>query len=311
MREAIEEMKRVFAALSSGELVLPQRAHLDVPEHRGVLLLMPCYWASRNALSLKTISVFDANPEQGLPRIQALVTLFDASTGQPLAIMDGSAVTALRTGAASGAATDLLARTGATRAGILGAGVQARAQLEAVFAVRALREVRVFDVTPEAAAAFARDMSATLGIEVQAVTSAAEAVRGADIVCAASSSRTPVFADADLRAGAHINAIGSYQPTVQEIPTETILRARVVVDHRQSALAETGDLLIPIAEGRYAADRIAAELGEVVLGKKPGRTCDEEITLFKSVGVAAQDLAAASRILGEARRLGLGTTLPL
>jgi ornithine cyclodeaminase/alanine dehydrogenase-like protein (mu-crystallin family) len=311
MREAVAVMKSAFAALSAGEAVVPLRSHIEVPEREGVFLLMPCSLPSANAVSVKAISLFNRNPERGLPRIQALVTLYDGTTGQALAIMDGAAVTALRTGGASGAATDLMARPGAASVAILGAGVQARTQLEAMAAVRPIRGVRVFDAVPEAAEIYAREMSQALGIEVRAAASAREAVSEADIICAASSSKTPLFADADLKSGAHINAVGSYQPTVREIPTETVVRARVVVDHRESALAETGDLLIPIGLGLYAADRIAAELGEIVSGTKPGRANDAEITLFKSVGVAIQDLVAAARIVANCRRLGLGTTVSL
>jgi len=311
MKEAVDAMRSAFAALSAGKAVVPLRSHLEVPEHQGVLLLMPCYLPSANALSLKAVSVFDRNPAHGLPRIQALVTLYDGSTGRALAVMDGAAVTALRTGAASGAATDLLARPDAATVAIFGAGVQARTQLEAVCAVRAIRTVRVFDTMPGAADAYACEMSAAVGVEVLAAASASQAVHQADIICVATSSKTPVFADADLKPGVHINAVGSYQPTVQEIPTETVLRARVIVDHRESALAETGDLLVPIRQGCYSADRVAAELGEVVSGAKPGRTTADEITFFKSVGVAIQDLAAASRILTNARQLRLGTSVPL
>ncbi len=162
---------------------------------------------------------------RGLPRIQALVTLYDGTTGQPLAVMDGAVLTALRTGAASGAATDLLARPEADTAAILGAGVQARTQLEGICAVRPIRSARVFDARAGAADAYAREMSAALGIEVLAAASAREAVGNADIVCAATTSRTPVFADADLRPGTHVNAVGSYQPAVQEIPMETVVRS--------------------------------------------------------------------------------------
>jgi ornithine cyclodeaminase/alanine dehydrogenase-like protein (mu-crystallin family) len=311
MKAAVEAMKSAFASLSAGKAVVPLRSHVEMPEHQGILLLMPCYLPSAKALSVKAITLFDGNPARGLPRIQALVTLYDGATGQPLAVMDGATVTALRTGAASGAATDLLARPEAATVAILGAGVQARTQLEGVCAVRPIRSARVFDARAGAAEAYAREMSAALGIEVVAAASAREAVGEADIVCAASTSRTPVFADADLKPGTHINAVGSYQPTVQEIPMETVLRARVVVDHRESALAETGDLIIPIQQGRYSADRIAAELGEIVSGKKTGRADDAEITFFKSVGVAIQDLVAASRILANARLLGLGTVVQL
>jgi ornithine cyclodeaminase/alanine dehydrogenase-like protein (mu-crystallin family) len=262
-------------------------------------------------LSLKAVTVFDGNPARGLPRIQALVTLCDGTTGQPLAILDGAAVTALRTGAASGAATDLLARPDSATLAILGAGVQARTQLEAVCAVRAIRSVRVFDILPRAAERFAQEMSAVAGSAIQTAANATEALRDADIVCAATSAQAPVFADADLKPGAHINGVGSYQPGVQEVPAEVVLRARVVVDHRASALAEAGDILAPIRQGRYSADRIAAELGEIVSGKRPGRVARDEITFFKSVGVAVQDLAAASRIFQEAQRLGLGTAVQL
>jgi ornithine cyclodeaminase/alanine dehydrogenase-like protein (mu-crystallin family) len=311
MREAVEVMKTAFAALSAGEAVMPLRSHVELPGSHGRLLLMPCFLPNANALSLKAVTVFDGNPGRGLPRIQALVTLYDGGTGRPLAVMDGAAVTALRTGAASGAATDLLARPDSVSAGILGAGVQARTQLEAVCAVRAIRTARVFDTDRPAAEAYAREMSAALGIEVAAMDNAAEAVRDADIICAATSARSPVFADADLKQGVHVNGAGSYQPDMQEVPAETVLRARVIVDHRESALAEAGDILVPIQQGRYAADRIAAELGEIVSGKKPGRITPDDITFFKSVGVAIQDLAVASRILANARRLGLGTQVHL
>jgi ornithine cyclodeaminase/alanine dehydrogenase-like protein (mu-crystallin family) len=304
-------MKSAFAALSAGEVVAPLRSHFEVPEHHGRLLLMPCYQAAANALSLKALTVFDGNPARGLPRIQALVTLYDGATGQPLAVMDGAAVTALRTGAASGAATDLLARADASSVALLGAGVQARTQLEAMSAVRPIKSARVFDPLPHTAEVYAREMSAALGIAIRAEATAAAAVRGADIVCAATTATEPVFSDADLPPGVHINGVGSYQPCMREIPAETVLRARVVVDHRASALAEAGDLLAPIQQGRFAADRIAAELGEIVNGKKPGRATPEEITFFKSVGVAIQDLAAATRILAHARRLGLGTPVQL
>jgi len=311
MREAVEVMKAAFAALSANEALVPLRSHVEVPQHHGRLLLMPCHQPGANALSLKAVTVFDGNPARGLPRIQALVTLYDGTTGQPLAILEGAALTALRTGAASGAATDLLARPDSTTLAVLGAGVQARAQLEAVCAVRAVRSVRVFDTLPQVAKTFAQEMSAVAGLDIKTAANAAEALRDADVVCAATSAQAPVFADADLKPGAHINGVGSYQPGMQEVPTEVVLRARVVVDHRASALAEAGDILVPIRQGRYSADRIAAELGEIVSGKKPGRVTSDEITFFKSVGVAIQDLAAASRIFQAAQRLGLGTAVQL
>ena len=311
MREAVEVMKTAFAALSTGEAVVPLRSLLAVPKHQGRLLLMPCCLPSADRLCLKALTVFDGNPARGLPRIQALVTLFDGETGQPLAIMDGASVTALRTGAASGAATDLLARREASTVGILGAGAQGRTQLEGVCAVRAVGQAWVFDANAKAAEAYAREMSVVTGVSIQVATKAATAVREADILCTATTAASPLFVDADLKPGVHINGVGSYQPTMQEIPSQTVCRARVVVDQRESALEEAGDLLVPISQGLYSADRIYAELGEITGGQKPGRQSEAEITFFKSVGVAIQDLAAASRIVENAGRLGLGISVKL
>ena len=309
MREAVEVMKSAFVELSAGHAVVPLRSHVELPGHRRCLLLMPCYSPSASALSVKTVTLFDDNASYGLPRIHALLTLYDGTTGEPQAVMDGAAVTALRTGAASGAATDLLARLHAATVAILGAGPQARTQLEAMCAVRTIRHARVFSPRRERAEAFACEASAAFGIPVTAAPTAAEALRDADIVCAATSSRTPVFDDDDLALGAHINGVGSYQPAMQEVPAETVFRARVVVDHRESVLAEAGDLLIPIQQGRWSADRIVGELGEIISGQRQGRASPHDITFFKSVGVAIQDLHAALHILAKARSLQLGTPL--
>jgi alanine dehydrogenase len=311
MAEAIQCMKDAFAQVSLGQAVMPPRQHLAIPEHQANVLFMPSYLPQGGHLGLKLITLCDGNPGRGLPRIQALVLLFDAATGRPRAVLDGAVLTAIRTGAASGAATDVLARADARIVAVLGSGVQARTQLEAVRAVRAIQEVRVFDLNQASARAFADDMQAVTGLPIQVASSAGQAVNGADVVCAATTSRTPVFADADLSPGVHINAIGSYQPAVQEVPAETVIRAKVVVDHRESALAETGDLLIPIGRGLFSPDRIHAELGEIVVGRRPGRQSAQEITLFKSVGLAVQDAAAAAYAVEAAERLGLGAVVQL
>jgi ornithine cyclodeaminase len=237
--------------------------------------------------------------------------VLDASNGSPRAILEAGTLTAIRTGAASGAATDLLARPDAATAAIFGAGVQGRTQLEAIYAVRPIREARIFDARRENAESFARNMSAALDCDVAPADSPAQALRGADVICTATNAREPVFADGDVAEGAHINAVGSYQPEVREIPGETVARALVVVDHRVSALAETGDLIIPIGQGLFGEDHIHAELGEIVLGRNAGRESPGEITFFKSVGVAVQDLTAAARILARAEQSNLGTEVPL
>jgi len=311
MSEAIAAMKEAFAELSGGRVTMPVRTHIDIPAHAGTALFMPCYADRFGRIGVKVVNLFDGNAAQGLPRIQGVVCLFDGRTGSPLALLNGTCLTALRTGAASGAATDLLARPEAATVAIFGAGVQGRTQLEAVCAVRAIRQVWVFDPAAEAAATFAAEMSGALHIEVAVAQSSREALRQADIVCTATVSATPVFTDADLAPGTHINAIGSYRPDVQEIPEETVRRALVVVDHRASALAETGDLIIPIRKGLMKETHIHAELGEIVPPRAGERPSEGQITLFKSVGVAVQDLAAAARAFENAKHEGLGQIVEL
>jgi alanine dehydrogenase len=311
MPEAVEAMKEAFRRLSAGEAVMPPRTHIAVESPPGDALFMPAHIPATGRMGLKIVTLFGDNAARGLPLIQALVIVLDAATGSPLAVMDGASLTAIRTGAASGAATDLLARSDATVAAIFGAGPQGRTQLEAVCAVRPIRRAMIFDASADRAEALAREMAPRLGIAVLAARSAAEALAGADVVCTATTSAEPVFADSDVAPGTHINAVGSYKPTVREIPAETVRRARVVVDHRPAAFAEAGDLIIPIQQGLITKDHVYAELGEIVAGLRKGRESPEQVTLFKSVGVAVQDIEAANRVLVAAERLNLGTEVAL
>ena len=315
MKVAIEAMKRAFAALSGGRAVVPTRAHLPVRPHEGVSLVMPAFVEDPDgdALATKVVSLFSGNPGRGLPLIQAAVLALDPETGRPVALLEGATLTAIRTGAASGAATDLLARPESRTVAILGAGVQARTQLEAVCTVRTIEAVWVYDTAPDRVKAFVEDTAAqgTVPADVRAATSAREALASADIVCAATTAKDPVFADVDLKTGVHVNAVGSYQPEVVEIPAETVVRALVVVDSREAALAETGDLIQPIRKGLITADHVHAELGELVLGSRPGRTSADQVTLFESVGVAVQDAVAAKAALERAEQLGLGQRVEL
>ncbi len=311
MAEAIEAMKTAYAQLSTARATVPLRTPIEVPAHHGLVLFMPAYLAGDDQMAIKIVSVFSDNPARGLPLIHALVVVVDPTTGRPAAVMDGTVLTALRTGAASGAATDLLARPDSHVAAVFGAGVQGRTQLEAVCAVRPIEQAWIYDPKPPAARAYAEEMGARLGIPVRPAATPAEAVREADVICTATTSATPVFDDADLKPGVHINAIGAYTPQMQEIPAETVVRARVVVDHRPAALAEAGDLIIPLQRGLITEDHLEAEIGEIVAGLKPGRTTPEEITLFKSVGVAVQDVAAAAQVLAAAERRGLGSVVAL
>ncbi|MCC7118911.1 MAG: hypothetical protein IT310_10340 [Anaerolineales bacterium] len=313
MREAIEAMKRAYASLSDGKAVVPLRTRLPVPTHQGLTLFMPSFvqTESAEALAVKIVSLFPENPKRNLEYIQAAVLVLESDTGRPLALIEGNALTAIRTGAGSGAAIDLLARPESRTLAVFGAGVQARTQISAACAVRKIETVWVFAPNQNHAEKFAAEMAGQQDIpeDVRVAQNPAQAVETADIICAATTSSTPVFADAEIKRGAHISAIGSYTPEMQEIPAETIQRARVVVDSRSAVLAETGDLLTPLKAGLITEAHIAAELGEVVLGRKPGRQSADEITYFKSVGVAVQDALAAQTVLKNAQDLGLGQTV--
>ena len=239
MTAAVAAMKKAFAELARGEVTLPLRTQLDVSAHGGVALFMPAYAAGSDALAVKAVAVYPRNAQRGLPTIHGVVLVFEASSGRPVALLEGGALTAIRTGAASGAATDLLARPDAGVAAIIGSGVQARTQLEAVCAVRPIQEVRVYSTNPEQAEQFAREMSGQGAIPscVVVAADADSAVQGADVVCTATTSFTPVFSASALSSGCHVNAVGSFRPDMQEIPTETVRQARLVVDQREAAQA--------------------------------------------------------------------------
>jgi len=313
MRKAIEIVKGAFAQLSAGKAVVPLRTQLPVERHEGVTLFMPAYLSESDDLGVKIVSVFPRNLEIGLPTIFALVVVVEAATGRPVAVMDGTYLTALRTGAASGAATELLARQDAKVAAIFGAGAQGRTQLLAVCEVRDIERAWVYDVNPQAAERYAQEMGGQgrVPADLRVASSPAEAVREADVLCTATTSQTPVFADADLKPGVHINAVGSFTPEMQEIPEQTVGRARLVVGSREGCLAETGDLIIPIRKGLITEDDIYAELGEIAAGIRPGRESAGEITLFKSVGNAVQDVSVAKWVMEAAQRLGLGVEVEL
>ena len=307
---AIDLMREAFAMLSAGEVSVPVRTSLSMEELGSRALYMPAYSASAARVSLKVVVLNPANPSQGLPFIHALVMISDASTGEPLAIMDGEYLTALRTGAGSGIATQLLSRRDASVAAIFGAGVQARTQLQAVAAVRSLEKAYVFGRSRQNAELFASEMSARLGVEVVVAHDPA-CLQEADIVCTSTTSLTPVFDASDLKPGCHINGIGSYRPDMTEIPAEAIQRSRLFVDQREAVLAEAGDILIPLSHGLIDEDHIAAEIGEVINCKKAGRIFNDEITVFKSVGNAVQDLVVAQHLAAIAIEQGLGTQAEL
>lgn len=311
MAEAIEGVKAGYVQLSAGRAQVPLRTPLDVSPDN-VTLIMPFYTPDGGgALGLKLVSVFGDNVARGLPLIHSVVLAVDPATGAPQALIEGGTLTAIRTGAASGAATDVLARPDAAVAAIFGSGVQARRQLEAVCTARSIKHVWVYSLA--GAEEFAAEMAGhgPIPADIRIADSPRQAVAEADVICTATTSRKPVFDGRDLKPGAHINGIGSFTPQMQEIDASVVRRARVVVDSVAAVLAEAGDLIIPLNAGEIGRDHIDTELGEVIAGIKPGRTSPEQVTFFKSVGVAVQDAMAAQIILRNGSALELGTAIDL
>jgi len=313
MSQAIAGMKEAYQHLSTGRVTVPLRSHIDIPAHEGTTLIMPAYLEERGDLAVKIVSVFPGNVKRQEPAINALVLVLDDATGRPVALLEGSALTAIRTGAASGAATDVLARRDAKIAAIFGSGVQARTQLEAICTVRAIQSVRVFSNDRDQANQFAASMAGVGPVpeKVEVVDSPTAAVVGADIICTATTSTSPVFNGWDLEPGVHINAIGSFKPDMQEVDAETIVRSLVVVDSVKAVMEEAGDLLIPLAAGQISDDHIYAELGQILNGEKPGRTQPKQTTYFKSVGIAVQDAVAGRIALQNALSQNLGSLISL
>jgi len=312
MAEAVEAMKRAFGLLSAGEVSMPLRSRIEIAEAQATALFMPAYGPGAG-LAVKIVSVFPRNPGAGLPTIHAVVIVLDARSGAPLALLEGASLTAIRTGAASGAATDLLARKDSRVAAVFGSGAQARTQLEAVCTVRQIEAAWVYGIDSPGVEAFVREMAGRGPIprDLRIASSPEEAIAEADVICTATTSSTPVFPGRQVRPGTHVNAVGSYAPEMQEIDSDLVARSLVVVDSRQAALVESGDLLIPLRQGSLRPEAILAEMGEIVNGARAGRMSDEQITLFKSVGVAIQDVVAAGAALKRAEEAQIGLAVHL
>ena len=306
MSGAIEAMRTAFTALGDGSATVPLRLALET--EYGVSLFMPAHLAEQGSAGAKVVSVNPGNAAQGIPVINAGVLVFDPVTGLPRALMDGTWLTALRTGAIGGLAADLLAREDASTVALFGAGVQARTQLEAVRCVRAITDVRV--VSPSGRSA---DMlvSEVHDVSARRVDDPAEAVSGADIIIAATSSSTPVFDGTLVEPGAHVTGVGSFTTEMREVDTALVERARVIVDQREAVLAEAGDIVGPIRDGAVDESVMAAEVGEILMGTAEGRTSSDQITFFKSVGNAVQDIAVAAHVLSSAEVRGLGVMVDL
>lgn len=312
MRDAIEAMKVAFKELSAGRAQAPLRTAIPVDE-QSVSLVMPAFVPAADALGLKVVSVFQRNPQQGLSTISALVCLLDATTGQPAAIMNGAYLTALRTGAVSGAATEYLARKDARHLVVFGPGAQGITQAAAIATVRELTRITVVGRSEASLERFtseiARDWPSVA--ELVNTTQDSSVIADADIVCTATTSRHPVFDDRNVQPGTHINAVGSFNPEMQELPSETVARATLVVDQVEAALEEAGDFIIPITDGSLDRKRVSRELGQIVSGEAEGRVADDEITVFKSVGNAVQDVTVARRAVDRAIASGKGLQVSL
>jgi ornithine cyclodeaminase len=307
INECIELMADALAALARDEVYQPLRTIIRPPDARGLLGLMSAYRSGeRGAFGLKAICVFPGNPSQGKDAHQGAVTLFDRETGELLALMNASEITAIRTAAVSAVATRLLAREDASELAIIGAGVQARTHLGALACVREIKHARVAARAFEHSRRFAEEMQPQFSFPIEAVETNEDAVRGADLVVTATSSLEPVIQRDWIASGAHVNAIGTHSPKSREVDSATMAGARIFVDRRESALNESGDYLLAAAEGVVNPESIVGEIGELLIGTKTGRTSASEITLFKSLGLAIEDVASADYLYRKAMDQGSG-----
>jgi ornithine cyclodeaminase/alanine dehydrogenase-like protein (mu-crystallin family) len=293
MPQAIQAMRESFISLTEKNATVPQRIRIDFQQPEDSALFMPVYLPGLKQFGIKTVSIINNNPQNGLPLVHALFNLFDAQNGKPLAVMDAEYITALRTGAASGLATDLMARKDSKVLAIFGTGPQAETQVEAILAVRDINRILVFARDESRTLEFSKRIESKFSVITHPAESQFDLMK-ADIICTATTSRTPVFDHLNLKPGVHINGIGSFKPDMAEIPSETICKSKVIADSISACLAEAGDLIQPINSGTFKEHSIHGEIGEIAAGKKKGRTNPHEITVFKSVGNAVQDLAIAN-----------------
>jgi ornithine cyclodeaminase len=311
MAECIEAVAAALRALASGEAVLPLRQVTRLPGEVGLIATMPAHVGPLRTVGVKAITVFHGNEGTPFDSHQGAILLFDDAHGRLQAVVDATAVTAIRTAAASAVATRALAREDAALLAIVGTGVQARTHLEAMLAVRRIRRVRVCGRDGERARRFADEAALHHGVPVEVAPSVRDAVRGADIVCTVTSSAEPVLEGAWIADGTHVNAVGACVPTRRELDTAAVARARLFADRRESVLREAGDFLLARAEGAVDDAHVLAEIGEVLAGHAEGRRSSEEVTLFESLGLGIEDVAAAHVVVQNAQRTGAGTRFEL
>jgi alanine dehydrogenase len=311
IEDLIAALEQAHVQYSTGKAVMPVRLVVPLPSIQGRITSMPGFLSEDQALGMKVVTYFQDNPKQNLPAILATIMLFSTETGQAIATMDGSYITAIRTACASALATRLLANPETPVLGILGAGVQARVHIQALTRVRKIERIQLYSPSGTSAAAIQRELTPQVDAAIELARSAEEAVRGADVVVTATTAKEPILKCEWLKAGAHINAVGSHRPDLREIDGQTLARAKIVVDSRDAIMAECGDILLALKEKSIGENHIQGEIGEVLAGLKPGRARSDELTLYKSVGIAVQDVAAANCVYRKALQLGIGTKVEI
>jgi len=308
INECISVMREALIALAAGKVHQPLREIIRPPDAKGVMGLMPSYMSGDSAaFGLKAICVFPGNPAKGKDSHQGAVLLFSAETGELLAMFNASAITAIRTASVSGVATDLLARADACNLAMIGSGVQARSHLVAMSEVRFIKRCRIASRHIEHARSFSEEMRSDFSFALEPVETVEEALEGADLIVSATTAVEPIVRREWITAGAHLNLVGSSTPNAREVDSETMAAVSLFVDRRESTINEAGDYLLAVSDGVIGPNHIRAEIGEVLKGDQPGRTSPDEITCFKSLGLAIEDLAAAEYLYRKARELNVGT----
>ena len=309
MKECIDLMQRTMIAVSEGRVVLPLRSVLMMPGDTGMMGNMPAYLGDPECFGVKLISLMPRNKPPQYSSHLGIVLLFEVEHGQPVAMLDGAEITALRTAAASGLATRLLARPDASDLAILGAGEQAGTHLASMLCVRKLRRIRVWGRDLEKASAFAQAEGAKHGVTIEVAGTARDCVKDADIICTVTKAREPILLGEWIKPGAHLNVVGSSIASTAEIDIPTVVKSRYFVDCRSSTITEGGDYLRALRAGAITPEHILGEIGEVANGSKVGRTSPDDVTLYKSLGIAPQDLASAHYVLQKAREQGVGQVI--
>ena len=309
VEELIPVLERAHIQYSTGKAVMPVRLVVPLPQIEGRITSMPGYLSQDKALGMKVVTFFPNNLKQNLPQILATVMLFSADSGKMIAAMDGNYITAIRTACVSAMATKALANPQSHVLGVLGAGVQARAHIRALTQIRKISEIKIYDIFEASARQLQEALEREIGIKIDVVQSAREAVLDADLLVTVTTAKEPIVKADWLKPGMHINAVGSHRPDLREIDGATLASAKIVVDSREAIMAECGDILLAIQERAITADSVHAEIGEVLAGKKPGRTSSDEITLYKAVGIAIQDVATAHLVYRKALERNVGTDI--